>query len=385
MSAQVLTGIDVLQHSEFEPIKRRRVGLITHRPATNRRGVSVFDVFRESQDVNLVSVFTPEHGYAAQWDETVPSSIDSESGIMFHSLYGETRRPTAEALDGIEVLVCDLQDVGARFYTYIATVAYALEEAAKHSIEFIVLDRPNPINGVLMEGPVLETGVESFVGYFHIPIRHGMTIGEIAQWHALKAGLNVNLEIIRCEDWQRRMWFDETGLPWSPPSPAMRSLATATLYPGVCCMERMNISVGRGTDLPFECVGAPWIDEEELVQNLESRDLTGVTCEAITFSPTRSVYADQVCHGVSIEITDREALNSVQLGLHLLDAIHRQNPVELDFRDSLPLIGDARTLTALQSYLPIHEIFDAWQEPLRQFEDDRKGCLLYHDNHVQEI
>lgn len=377
MSCSVLTGIDVLQAEGFAPLAGRRVGLITHRSGVNRLGEPTFDIIHGAPNMDLVTVLTPEHGYGAQLDDKVPSSVDSETGIPFHSLYGDTRRPTPEMLDNLDTLVFDLQDVGARFYTYITTMAYAMEEAAIKGLTFVVLDRPNVINGVQVEGPVLCAEAKSFVGYYEVPVRHGMTVGELARWHRTKAALDLDLVVIAMQGWSRDLWFDETALPWLPPSPAMLSLTTAALYPGVCCMERMNLSVGRGTDHPFEWVGAPWIDEDALAQDLESRKIPGVAIQPIEFCPTRSQYADQVCHGVAVEVMDRNTLNVVALGVHLIDGIHRQNPVEFRFGDTLGLIGDPATLRSLKSYLPVEEIRQSWQPSIRAFEEEREPFLLY--------
>lgn len=377
MAAMVLTGLDILCDTSFAPIAGRRVGLVTHRSAVDRYGVATFDRFRASGRFDLMAVFTPEHGYAAQSDEAVPSSIDSETGIPFYSLYGATRRPTTAMLRDMNLLVFDVQDVGARFYTYITTLAYIMEEAARFGIPLLVLDRPNVINGLQVEGPTLASHVRSFVGYFEFPIRHGMTVAEIACWHNAKAHLGLELHIVQMQGWRRGMWFDETGLPWLPPSPGMRSLTTATLYPGVCCLERTNVSVGRGTDHPFEWVGAPWIDEEALARDLESRRLPGVAFTPVDFTPAASTCSDQVCHGVALEITDRSKLDSVTLGFHLMDSIHRQNPVEFDFGDSQGLIGDEETLAALKSFVPVGEIVSKWQESLQRFRVAREEFLLY--------
>jgi len=376
----VQTGIDVLRAEGFAPLRGRRVGLITHRSALSSRGHSTLDELRGAPGVSIVAVFTPEHGYGAQMDEAVPSLIDVETGLPFYSLFGVSRRPSQEQLNGIDLLVCDLQDVGARFYTYITTMAYTMEEAARFGISYLVLDRPNVLNGIAIEGPLLRSEHRSFVGYFPFPIRHGLTIGEVAHWYVSKEKLDLDLNVIPVRGWQRGMWFDDTGLPWVPPSPAMRSLTTAILYPGICCLERTNVSVGRGTDHPFEWVGAPWVEAEALAATLEERAIAGVRFQPLDFSPASSIYAGEVCHGVAIEITDRNQLNSVQLGFHLLDAIHRQNPVEFDFGNSLPLLGDTASFEALRSFVPVEEIFALWERDLKAFAEEREDILLYRDS-----
>ena len=379
MTCAVQTGIDVLRDNHFADLRGRRVGLLTHRAAVSSDGHTTLDLLLNADGVEVVAVFTPEHGYGAQMDAAVPSIIDSETGLPFLSLYGASRRPTAEQLAGIDLLLFDLQDVGARFYTYITTMGHTMEEAARLGIPCIVLDRPNVITGTKLEGPIMDPTLKSFVGYFQFPIRHGMTVGEVARWHAIQEKLDVDLRVVSMVGWVRTMWFDDTGLPWTPPSPAMRSPTTATLYPGICCLERSNVSVGRGTDHPFEWVGAPWVDENSLAGILEERQIPGVSFRAIDFSPAASLYADELCHGIAIEVTDRELLNSVQLGFQVLDAIHRQNPVELDFGNCIPLLGDAASVSALQSFIPVDEIFDTWENDLGTFSEARKEALLYAD------
>jgi uncharacterized protein YbbC (DUF1343 family) len=274
--------------------------------------------------VTLVALFSPEHGIRGILDENVPSSRDEGTGLTIHSLYGETRRPTAAMLDGIDTMVIDLQDVGARFYTYMTTMAYVMEESAKRNIRVVVLDRVNPINGYQIEGPILAKGESTFVGYlWSMPTRHGMTLGELARLFNGENAIGADLVVVELRNWRREAWFDETGLPWINPSPNMRNLLQATLYTGVASFEGTNISVGRGTDTPFEQIGAPWIDGVQLAEALNARNLPGIRFYPVRFTPTASKYAKEECQGVFMVITDRAALRPVRVGVEIGSALQR--------------------------------------------------------------
>jgi len=327
-----LSGIDVLRSENFKPLIGKRVGLLTHQAAIARSGESTVELLAKARGVTLVALFSPEHGLRSDVDAAVPSGVDARSNLPVYSLYGETRRPTAAMLRGIDTLVIDLQDVGARFYTYATTMAYVLEEAARSNLEVIVLDRPNPLGGTVIEGPSLERSELGFTAYFPMPIRHGLTLGEVARLFNVEGQIGAKLSVIGVRYWQRDTWFDETGLPWVAPSPNLRSLQSALLYPGVATIEGANVSVGRGTDTPFQLIGAPWIDGVRLAAELNARDSPGVRFYPVTFTPNASRYQGERCGGVSIVLMDRERLPVVRLGLELASALdHLYGPrFELD-------------------------------------------------------
>lgn len=374
---QVQLGIDVLRNEDFATLRGAKVGLITNHTGVDSNGAPTIDLLYRSPDVELVALFCPEHGMRGELDEKVPSSVDERTGLPIHSLYGDRRRPTAEMLQGVDALVFDIQDVGARFYTYTTTMAYTMEAAAVHGLRYIVLDRPNPIGGVSVEGPLVDEDQKSFVGYLPVPVRHGMTVGELARFFKETSRVDVDLTVVAMQDWQRSMWYDETGVAWRPPSPAMRTLTAAAFYPGVCLLERMNVSVGRGTDKPFEQVGAPWIEAESLAEDLNEREIPGVLFRPVEFSPTLRNFTNEVCHGVELILTDREALPSVTMGIHLIDALHRQNPVELRLAQSLRLIGSRRVVQQLLDFERPETIVAGWQEALGKFKEVREKYLLY--------
>ena len=274
-TTRVLTGIDVLARDGFAVLKGRKVGLITNHTGRSVTGATTIDLLHKAPGVTLVALFSPEHGIRGVLDEDVPSSRDEATGLPIHSLYGATRRPTAAMLAGLDTLVIDLQDIGARFYTYPATLGYVMEEAAKRKIEVVVLDRPNPINGWQIEGPLPDEAVLGFIAYLPMPIRHGLTLGELAQLFNAEKKIGADLTVVRAEGWRRDHWFDQTGLAWMNPSPNMRNLNQATLYPGIGAIEYANVSVGRGTDQPFEQIGAPWIDGPRLAAALNARGAAG--------------------------------------------------------------------------------------------------------------
>jgi uncharacterized protein YbbC (DUF1343 family) len=320
----VLSGIDVLRANNFDVLRGRRVGLVTNHTGRARDGATTIDLIHAAKDVTLVALFSPEHGIRGILDANVPSSKDEATGLAIHSLYGETRRPTDAMLDGIDTMVIDLQDIGARFYTYMTTMAFVMEEAAKRNIRVVVLDRVNPINGYQIEGPTLEKGTSTFVGYFAaMPTRHGMTLGELARMFNAENKIGAELLVVELQNWSRDDWFDATGLPWINPSPNMRNLLQATLYPGVASFEGTNLSVGRGTDTPFEQIGAPWIDGVKLSDALNARGLPGIRFYPVRFTPASSKYAKQECQGVFMVITDRAALRPVRVGAEIASMIYR--------------------------------------------------------------
>ena len=374
----VLTGLDVLVRDGFAALDGKRIGLITNRTGVDRRGRSAVELFRSAPNITLGAIFSPEHGLEAQLDQSL---IDHSSyaGIPVYSLYqGEQRRPTPEMLAGVDALVFDIQDIGARFYTYTTTMAYAMEEAAKAGKPFYVLDRPNPITGLNAEGPVLESGLRSFVGYFAMPVRHAMTAGELATMYNAENGLGAELHVIPMEGWRRSMWFDETGLPWINPSPNIRALNQALLYPGIAILEGLrNYSVGRGTDAPFEFVGAPWFDAQRIADEVNAAAPAGVRVYATKRTPASSHFAGQEIPGLQILVTDRNRFSSLRFGLTLASAILQAHPSEINLEQTLRLLGRTDSAAALERGASIDEIWEYWESQVREFETIRSRYLLY--------
>jgi uncharacterized protein YbbC (DUF1343 family)/CubicO group peptidase (beta-lactamase class C family) len=349
-AAPVQAGIDVLRGENFARLKRRRVGLLTNHTGRAGDGTPTIDLLFAQKDLAMVALFSPEHGIRGILDESVPSAKDEKTGLPIYSLYGQTRRPTDEMLQGIDTMVIDLQDVGTRFYTYATTMAYVMEEAARRRIRVVVLDRPNPIGGWQIEGPALDEASRGFTGYLSaMPVRHGMTLGEIARLYNGEGGIGCDLDVVALRQWSRSAWFDEIGLEWVNPSPNMRSLTEAALYPGIGAIEYGNLSVGRGTDTPFEQVGAPWIDGRRLAAHLNARAIPGVRVYPVTFTPTSSVFKDERCQGVFLVVTDREALRPVRLGLEIAAALFRLFGDQFDPGRTAVLLGSAEALQRIKS------------------------------------
>jgi len=347
----VLNGIDVLKAEGFASLAGRRVGLVTNHTGISAEGEATIDLLAAAKNLKLVALFSPEHGIRGTLDvENVASSRDDKTGLTIHSLYGKTLRPTPEMLEGIDTLVYDIQDVGVRFYTYETTLAYLLEEAAKLKVKLVVLDRVNPINGWIVEGPGLEKEFVSFVGYHPTtPIRHGMTVGELAKLFNAERNIGADLMVVPVKGWRRDMWFDETGMPWVSPSPNMRNMNEATLYPGVAAIEYANISVGRGTDTPFEHVGAPWINGRALASALNARQIPGVRFYPTSFTPNASKFKGERCEGVFMMVTDRQALRPVRLGVELAAALVKSYGKQFDIDTNGKLIGSAAALTRIKA------------------------------------
>jgi uncharacterized protein YbbC (DUF1343 family)/CubicO group peptidase (beta-lactamase class C family) len=373
----VLNGIDVLASDQFSMLRGRRVGLVTNHTGRTRNGASTIDVLRAAPGVTLVSLFSPEHGIRGVLDAAIPSSRDEKTGLPIHSLYGVTRRPTADMLAGLDTIVLDLQDIGARFYTYMTTVAYVMEEAAKRNIAVVVLDRPNPVNGFDVEGPSQEEAALGFTAYFPMPVRHGMTLGELARLFNGENNIGAALTVVPMKNWSRDQWFDATGIEWVNPSPNMRNLNEATLYPGIGAIEGANISVGRGTDTPFEQVGAPWIDGPRLAQELNARHLPGIRVYPTSFTPASSKYAGEVCRGVFLIVTDREAIRPVRLGLELVAAIARLHGSRLDTAETWRLYGSREQLEAVKNGSDPATISAAWAVGEARWRERRAKYLLY--------
>jgi uncharacterized protein YbbC (DUF1343 family)/CubicO group peptidase (beta-lactamase class C family) len=372
---KTLNGIDVLVKQKFAPLKGLRVGLITNHTGHDRDRNPTIDLLKNSPDVQLKALFSPEHGIRGAVDEKVGDSVDEQTGLPVFSLYGETTKPKAEQLQELDALVFDIQDIGCRFYTYTATMGHCMEAAAENGKKYFVLDRVNPINGVTVDGPVL-TGKTSFVGYHIVPLRYGMTIGELAEMFKAERSPNADLTVIRLENWRRDAWFDQTGLPWTNPSPNMRNLIQATLYPGIGLLESA-LSVGRGTDTPFELVGAPYIDDVKLAEELNGAGLPGVRFVPIRFIPTYSVHKGKACGGVFILLADRDRCNVVDVGLQIAETVYRLYPKDFDPGKMSHLLLDAPTLEAVKANQPLKEIRAGWQKNLDEFQKRRSKYLLY--------
>ncbi len=376
--AQVLTGIDVLARERFKQLAGMRVGLVTNQTVRDRAGHSTIDILYKAPNVKLVALFSPEHGIRGTADEKVSDSKDEQTGLPIYSLYGETRRPTPEQLKDLDALVFDIQDVGTRFYTYISTLGYVIEEAAKAGRPVFVLDRPNPIGGLEIEGPVADADKLSFTAYQSIPVRHGMTIGELGQLFNQQRQLGCDLRIIKMEGWRRAMWFDETNLLWVNPSPNMRSLTEATLYPGIGLLETTNVSVGRGTDTPFEVVGAPWIDGQQLAAYLNNQRIAGVRFVPLRFTPRSSVFKDEECSGINIMVTDRGRFRPVFNGLEIAAALRKLYPAQWKVDDYLRLLANADTLERLKRGESAGDIARSWSAQLEDFKRKRNRVLIYN-------
>jgi len=376
-NGNVQTGLEVLEHEGFAPLKGLRVGLITNQTGRDPEGHRTIDVLSQAPGVKLVAIFSAEHGLLGQADARVPSTKDPATGLVVHSLYGQVERPTEQMLEGIDALVFDIQDAGVRFYTYVTTMGYALEAAGKKGLPFYVLDRPNPINGYSVEGPLLDPDLRSFVGYFSLPVRHGMTVGELAEMFNQEERLGARLHVIKMRGWQRTDWYDETGLAWVNPSPNLRSLTAATLYPGVAMVEGANLSVGRGTDTPFELLGASWIRARQFASYLNERRIPGVRFIPTEFRPPSSGCPGEICHGVQILLMDRQALDSPELGLEIASALFHLYPREFELEKTLPLMGSHRVLEGIkQGRDPRRIAFDE-QAALEEFRRMRAKYLLY--------
>lgn len=379
-SRDVLTGIDVLEREGFRQLAGRKVGLITNHTGRNRSGTSTVQLLHDAKNVELKVLFSPEHGYEGKLDVSkVGDSQDKATGLKVFSLYGETRKPTPAMLEAIDTIVFDIQDIGCRFYTYNSTMGEAMQAAAEHQRRFVVLDRPNPINGVDVAGPMLDPGKESFVGFHRIPVRHGMTTGELAVMFKSERKLDLDLQIIPCEGWRRREAWDDTGLLWVNPSPNMRSLTEALLYPGVGLLETTNVSVGRGTDTPFEVVGAPWIDARRLATELHARNIPGVTFVPIEFTPTSSKFANETCHGINIAITDRQTFEPLRLGFEIAAALRKLFPNAWETKSYNRLLANDRTFEAVVGGKSVEEILTAARTGVSEFLRRRETCLIYHD------
>jgi len=401
----VKNGIDVLEEHGFDVLKppapadsattpgadgasaapqsqgKKRIGLVTNQTGVDASGKRTIDILAQAPGVELDAIFSPEHGVAGALDTTdINNSKDDATGVTVYSVYGATdaaRRPAADVLKNLDAIVYDIQDAGVRFYTYETTMGYFLEAAAKAGIEMIVLDRPDPITGSFVQGPVADEGRESFTNYWTVPVRHGMTMGELAKMFNTERNLNSKLTVVPMEGWERGDWFDSTGLTWVNPSPNLRSVTEAALYPGVALIEGTNVSVGRGTDTPFELVGAPWIKSRELAAYLNQRGIAGVRFVPVTFTPTASVYNGQACQGVNIILTDRNGVDAPELGIELAAALHKLYPSDFKIEHMTDLLVNQSVYDGLVAGEDPRRIAQDWQEGLEKFERVREKYLIY--------
>ena len=375
---QVLCGIDVLQRDHFRLLAGRRVGLITNHTGVNRAGTTTARLLADAPEVQLAAIFSPEHGIEGKLD--VPQIDDDrhgETGVKIWSLYGESRRPTAASLEGLDTLVFDIQDIGTRFYTYISTLAYAMQAADESKLAFVVLDRPNPINGIDVAGPVLDPGRESFVACHAMPVRHGMTVGELATMYRDELGLSLDLHVVKLEGWRRSDFYDRTGLVWINPSPNMRSLTQALLYPGIGLLETTNLSVGRGTDTPFEIFGAPWLDGRRLAAELNAASVPGTRFVPVRFTPDASKFAGEACQGVNVIISDWSQFDPLRTGFTVASTLRRTCGDQWDAAAYDRLLLDQATAQAVSNGKTPAEIMAVYGDELEQFKQRRAKWLLY--------
>lgn len=389
---KVTVGADILVSDSLNLIKNKRLGVVTNHSAILSNGAHLVDTLVTLNEINVTTLFGPEHGIRGNAPDghSIKDGTDSMTGIPVYSLYGKIRKPTKEMLENIDLLIFDIQDIGARFYTYISTLHYTLIAAAENSIPIIVLDRPNPINGVTVDGPIRTEEFKSFVAIAPIPIQHGMTIGELAamfnQENWLGNGLKADLKVIKINGWNRELYFDECNLPWVPPSPNMSSLETAILYPGMCLLEGVNVSEGRGTYSPFLTFGAPYINSEELLKELNKFNISGIKLTELTFTPvsisnmsTSPKYKDIECQGAKIDLVDKKNVNSLRFGIEVLYSIHKLYPEQFKFRKNWldKLFGNKILTEMLKNNSTPNEIFATWSKELSDFNKIRKNYLLY--------
>jgi len=377
----VIPGVEVLLSEQLNLIRGKRVGLITNHSGVDRKLRHDIDLLASAPGVKLTAFFSPEHGIrgAAQAGEKVRSAIDAKIGVPIHSLYGETRRPTAEMLRDVDVLLYDIQDIGSRFYTYISTLGECMQAAAERKIPLIVLDRPNPLGGNTVEGPLLDPTFRSFVGAYAIPIRYGLTPGELAGWIKSNLKLDLELSIVKMKHWTRAQWYEETNLIWVPPSPNIPTMASAMVYPGMCLIEGTNLSEGRGTTTPFEIVGAPWLDGIKLAERLNALALPGALFRPVTFTPTLSKFSGESCQGVQLHVADRKSFRPLPTALAIVEDIRRNYPEQFQFKSAHfdRLSGTDAVRKAMERNEPVGEIVATWQKDLKEFEAARRKFLLY--------
>lgn len=384
-NGSVKNGIDVLEEHNFDVLKaaegKKHIGLVTNQTGVDASGRRTIDVLAQVPGISLDAIFSPEHGVTGTLDTTdINNSKDSVTGVPVYSVYGAKdadRRPQLDVLRSLDAIVFDIQDAGVRFYTYETTLGYFLEAAAKAGIEMIVLDRPDPITGSFFQGPVADAGHESFTNYWAVPVRHAMTIGELAKMFNTERGINAKLTVVPIEGWERGDWFDSTGIEWVNPSPNLRSVTEAALYPGVALIEGTNVSVGRGTDTPFELIGAPWIKSKDLAAYLNARGIMGVRFVPVTFTPTSSIYSGQACQGVNIVLTDRNGFNAPALGIELAAALHKLYASDFKIEKMQALLVNQSVYDALNAGQDPRRIEQDWRPDLNKFDAVRQKYLIY--------
>lgn len=379
--AQVLTGLDVLERGGFKELQGKRAGLITNHTSVNAEGKNAVDVLFNATGVRLTAVFSPEHGFRGTEEGGVyiESSTDPATGVPVYSLYGKGKqRPSQESLKDLDVLVFDIQDIGARFYTYLTTMGYAMEEAAKAGLPFMVLDRPNPIGGRI-EGPVLEPDISFFTAYFPVPTRHGFTAGEMALFHKDNLKLDLDLSVLKMQGWRRDMFFDKTGVIWTNPSPNIRELDAEVLYPGLGCFEATNVSVGRGTDRPFLWFGAPWMKAEKIAKKLNKAGLEGVKFHPVKLTPAKDVYAGQECPGVEIEVTDRAAVRALDVFVNAAYLLRDYNRKDFTLKEVeiRKMTGSSDFYSMLTDGKKPGKIIEAFEKSNAQFREAARKYRLY--------
>jgi uncharacterized protein YbbC (DUF1343 family) len=372
-----LTGIDVLEAQKFAPLAGKRVGLITNQTGMDRARRSTIDLLAHAPGVKLVALFSPEHGIRGIVDERVASTTDAATGLPVYSLYGDDVRPTDAMLAGLDALIFDIQDAGVRFYTYVTTMGYTMEAAAKHHLAYYVLDRPDPLGGERIEGPMLDRERTNFTAYFPMPVRMGMTLGEMAQMFNAENKIGADLHVIPMQKWRRRDWFDDTGLPWVNPSPNLRSFGAEILYPGLEILQAGGVSVGRGTDRPFTRIGAPWIRSAEFAEYMDRRSLQGVQFVADRFTPDSGLYKSEICEGVSVLVADRASFETMRMGIEIAAALAKLYPRNFDVAKMIALVGNAETIGRLKSGDAPAAIVASWNGELEAFRKMRAKYLLY--------
>lgn len=378
---RVELGIDVLRKDNFKILNNRKVALITNVTGVARNGDSTVEILSQQKNFQLKCILTPEHGFRAteEHGKKINDGIDNKTGLPIYSLYGSTTRPTDEMLKDVDVIVFDIQDVGTRFYTYLSTMAQAIEEAGKRHLWFIVLDRPNPLRGDKIEGDILDADIKRLTGYFQMPVRHGLTAGEIATWYVKSHHIIMNLFVIKMKNWERSLWFDQTGLDFIPPSPNIPNLISALLYPGIGCFESTNISVGRGTTTPFEIFGSPWLNAKDLCAYLRMKNFSGVLFEEITFIPTKDIYQNEVCHGIKIILTNRDKVKPLEIFVAAFLYMTKNHPHEFkpEWEEVRVMTGSNKLKEAAEGRLTQEELISQYHISESNFKESIDSYFLY--------
>ncbi len=380
VSAKTDFGIDVLKKEKFKTLEDARIALITNHTGVDKYGASTVDILSRAPNVKLICLLSPEHGIhgTVTAGELVENSTDVTTGVPVFSLYGKSPRPTDEMLAGVDTIVFDIQDIGTRFYTYITTMGMAMEEAAKRKIRFVVLDRANPIRGDVVEGDILDADIKRMTGYFSIPVRHGLTVGELAQWMNATQNLGVSLEVVPMKNWKRDQWFDQTGHDFIPPSPNIPNLTAALLYSGVGNFEATNIAVGRGTAIPFEVFGAPWLDGKALCAFLRQKNIAGAAFETIQFTPDKDMYKGEKCNGVRVIVTNRNHLRPFQIFLASFFYMYANHPEFKPIWEEVRVVtGSPKLKQAIDEGRSYEETFPLYEPVGKDFVEKAKSFYLY--------